>query len=112
MGVRELVHLPPHVVRAPLELVGADELKKATDYTVGSFRLSLESTMALGQRAGESLLTLGEIEPIDSVVEKLRAVSSEDIMRVARRILRREKAAVALVGPESQEEALTGILNA
>jgi len=95
-----------------VELVGADELKKATDYTVGSFRLSLESTMALGQRAGESLLTLGEIEPIDSVVEKLRAVSSEDIMRVARRILRREKAAVALVGPESQEEALTGILNA
>jgi predicted Zn-dependent peptidase len=88
------------------EPVGADELKKATDYTVGSFRLSLESTMALGQRAGESLLTMGEIEPIEDVIEKLRAVTAEDIMRVGQRVLRRERAAIALVGPEADENAL------
>ncbi|MEO8456738.1 MAG: pitrilysin family protein [Chloroflexota bacterium] len=92
------------------ELVGAEELKKARDYTIGSFRLSLESTMALGQRAGESLLTLGEIEPIENVVEKLRAVTPEDVLRVAQRILLREKAAVALVGPELPEESLTALL--
>jgi predicted Zn-dependent peptidase len=88
------------------EPVGAEELKKATDYTVGSFRLSLESTMALGQRAGESLLTMGEIEPIEDVIEKLRAVTAEDIMRVGQRVLRRERAAIALVGPEADENAL------
>jgi predicted Zn-dependent peptidase len=92
------------------EKVGPEELKKARDYTIGSFRLSLESTMALGQRAGESLLTLGEIEPIESVVEKLRAVNAEDVLRVAQRLLKREKAAVALVGPELPEDSLTELL--
>jgi predicted Zn-dependent peptidase len=92
------------------EPVGPEEMKKATDYTVGSFRLSLESTMALGQRAGESLLTLGEIEPVESVVQKLRAVTSEDVMRVARRIISRERTAIAVVGPEVPEETLTDIL--
>jgi predicted Zn-dependent peptidase len=92
------------------ERVGDEEMKKARDYTIGSFRLSLESTMALGQRSGESLLTLGTIEPIESVVEKLRAVSADDVVRVARRVLRREKAALALVGPELPEESLTELL--
>jgi predicted Zn-dependent peptidase len=96
--------------RLTQEPVPAEELKKAIDYTVGSFRLSLESTMALGQRAGESLLTLGEIEPVDSVVGKLRAVSSEDILRVARRIVNREKVAIALVGPDIPEKTLTDLL--
>jgi predicted Zn-dependent peptidase len=92
------------------ELVPADELKKAIDYTVGSFRLGLESTMALGQRAGESLLTLGEIEPVESVVEKLRAVSADDVLRVARRVVNRGKTAIALVGPEIPEKTLTDLL--
>jgi predicted Zn-dependent peptidase len=91
--------------------VGDEEMKKARDYTIGSFRLSLESTMALGQRSGESLLTLGTIEPIESVVEKLRAVTADDVLRVAQRVLRREKAALALVGPELPEESLTELLS-
>ncbi len=94
------------------EPVGQDELTKARDYTVGSFRLSLESSMALGQRAGESLLTLGEIEPVDSVVEKLRAVTPEGVMRVAQRVLRPEKAALAAVAPAVDEQALAALLPA
>ena len=94
------------------EPVDDAELKKAIDYTVGSFRLSLESTMSLGQRAGESLLTMGEIEPIESVVAKLRAVSPDDIMRVAKRVLHRERAALALVGPEADEDTLLKALQA
>ena len=88
------------------ERVGEDELTKARDYTVGSVRLSLETPMALGQRAGESLLMLGEIEPIDTVVERLRAVNSDDVLRVAQRLLRRERAAISVVGPDIEEAAL------
>jgi predicted Zn-dependent peptidase len=92
------------------EDVGEEELKKAIDYTVGSFRLSLESSMALGQRAGESLLTLGEIESVDSVVEKLRAITAGDVKRIARRIILRERAALAVVGPSIDESVLAGLL--
>jgi predicted Zn-dependent peptidase len=86
-------------------------MKKAVDYTVGSFRLSLESSMALGQRAGESLLTLGEIEPVETVVERLRAVTADDVRRVAQRIIKRERAALAVVGPSIDESALAGLLS-
>ena len=92
------------------ERVGDEELTKARDYTVGGFRLSLETPMALGQRAGENLLTMDEIEPIDSVVEKLRAVDAGDISRVAQRVIRRERAVLSVVGPDVREDALEEIL--
>jgi predicted Zn-dependent peptidase len=92
------------------EPVGAEELQKGVDYTVGSFRLSLESTMALGQRAGESLLMMGEIEPVEKVVERLRAVTADDVLRVAQKLLRRDRATVALVGPEPDEAELARVL--
>jgi len=94
------------------ERVGDEELTKARDFTVGSFRLSLETPMALGQRAGESLLTLGEIEPIESVVENLRAVDAEDISGVAQRVLRRERVALSVVGPDVEQDALEEIVGA
>ena len=92
------------------EPVGEEELTKARDYTVGSFRLSLETAMALGQRAGENLLTTGEIEPIETVVEKLRGVSAKELLRVAQRVLRPERAALAVVGPEVAEGTLVELL--
>jgi len=93
------------------EPVGQEELTKSRDYTVGSFRLSLETPMALGQRAGENLLATGEIEPIESVVEKLRAVSANDLLRVARRVLVANKAALAVVGPNVENGPLAELLD-
>jgi predicted Zn-dependent peptidase len=94
------------------EAVPEEELAKARDYTVGTFRLSLETPMALAQRAGEQLLTLGEIESIETVVEMLESVSAEDLLRVARRVLVPEKTALAVVGPDLDDEHLLGLLTA
>ena len=93
------------------EPVGEEEMAKVRDYSVGNFRLGLETSMALGQRAGELLLTMGEIEPIDSVVEKLRAVTPDDILRVARRIIQGAKPTMAVVGPGADGEDLAGLLD-
>lgn len=89
-----------------------DELEKARDYTIGSFRLSLETPMALAQRAGEQLLTLGEIEPIDTVVERISEVSAEDIRRLAQRLLVRDKTTLAVVGPDLDNDRLLELLAA
>jgi predicted Zn-dependent peptidase len=110
-NVREAVQvILTELEKLTQERVGDKELTKARDYTVGGFRLSLETPMALGQRAGENLLTLDEIEPIDSVVEKLRAVDAGSISRVAQRVLRRERAVLSVVGPDVREEVLEEIL--
>ena len=94
------------------EPVPADEMTKARDFTIGSFRLSLETPMALAQRAGEQLLTMGEIESIEKVVEKLASVSAEDVTRVARRVLTLERTTLAVVGPDLDEGRLLALLPA
>ncbi|HUS82108.1 MAG TPA: pitrilysin family protein [Dehalococcoidia bacterium] len=81
------------------ELVPEDELTRARDFTVGNFRLSLETTMALTQWTGENLVTTGEVEEIDDVVSKLAAVTAEDVRRVAKRLFSRDNVAMSLVGP-------------
>ena len=111
-NVREAVRVVlDELERLASEKVGDEELTKARDYSVGTLRLRLETPMALGQRAGENLLMLGEIEPIETVVAKLRAVTADDVLKVAQRLLRRERAALSVVGPDVQEEALLEALN-
>jgi predicted Zn-dependent peptidase len=92
------------------EPVPEDEMTKARDYTIGSFRLSLETSMALAQRAGEELLMTGEIEPIEETVARLEAVTAADVQRMAQRIFRADNFAMSLVGPGANAEELTELL--
>ncbi|HKZ50780.1 MAG TPA: pitrilysin family protein, partial [Dehalococcoidia bacterium] len=100
------------VRKLALEPPGDEELARARDYTIGTFRLSLETPMALAQRAGELLLTMGEIERIDEAVEKMRAVGIQDTQRVAQRVLQLQKATLAVVGPGLSEAELSELLEA
>jgi predicted Zn-dependent peptidase len=93
------------------EAVSEEEMAKVRDYSVGNLRLGLETSMALGQRAGELLLTMGEIETIESVVEKLRAVTADDILRVARRIIQGANPTLAVVGPGADGQDLASLLD-
>jgi predicted Zn-dependent peptidase len=92
------------------EPVPEEELTKARDYSAGSFRLGLESSMSLGQRAGESLLLLGEIEPVDAVVDQLKSVTAEDVQRVAARLFRSDNLALSVVGPRADTDELRDLL--
>jgi predicted Zn-dependent peptidase len=94
------------------EPVSEEEITKARDFSIGNFRLGLESTMALAQRAGEALLMTGEIEPIDEVVGSLAAVTPADVQRVAKRLLRPGEFAMAVVGPGGDAGRLQEILDA
>jgi predicted Zn-dependent peptidase len=92
------------------EPVPEDELTKARDYSAGSFRLGLESAMSLGQRAGESLLLMGEIEPVEEVVEGLKSVTAADVQRVAARLFNDDNLALAVVGPAVEADSLRELL--
>ena len=94
------------------EPVGEEEMTKARDYTIGSFRLGLETPMALAQRCGEALLMLGEIEAIESVVAKLAAVSAGDVQRVAQRFFRNDNLCASVVGPGADADEVAGLLAA
>ena len=89
-----------------------DETARARDFATGTFRLGLESTMALAQRAGESLLMTGEVEAIDEVVEATAAVQPADVQRLAQQLFRPGAFSAALVGPGGDPDRLRAILDA
>ena len=92
------------------EPMGDEELARTKDYAAGSFRLSLETPMALGQRRGTQLLMDGAIEAPDVTVERLRAVSAADIRRVAGRVFGQRRYSLAVVGPSADADRLDTIL--
>ncbi len=94
------------------EAVGIEELTKARDFSIGNFRLGLETSMALAQRAGEALLMVGEIEPVEQVVARLQAVTADDVQRVARRLFRNDNLSMSVVGPQGDEGELRELLAA
>ena len=94
------------------EPVSDGEMTRARDYTIGTYRLGLETPMALAQRAGEFLLMLGEIEPIEETVAKLQAVTAADVQRVAQRLIRPDNLSMSLVGPGADEGELSKLLAA
>jgi len=89
-----------------------DETMRARDFAIGNFRLGLESTMALAQRAGEALLMTGEIETIEDVVGGIEQVAPGDVQRVAQRLFKPGEFAMAVVGPGGDAERLSAILDA
>ncbi len=92
------------------EPVPEEEMTKARDYAAGSFRLGLESSMSLGQWAGETLLLLGEIEPIEEIVSGLRSVTAEDVQRVAARLFHPDNLSLSVVGPQADADDLRELL--
>ncbi len=94
------------------EPAGEEEVTKARDFSTGNFRLGLESTMALAQRAGEMLLMTGAIEPIEDVVSSIGAVTADEVRRVAQRLFKPGGFAMAVVGPGGDADRLREILAA
>lgn len=94
------------------EPVSEEEITKARDFSIGNFRLGLESTMALAQRAGESLLMTGEIEPIEDVVAAIASVTPDHVQRLARRLFHPGGFAMAVVGPGGDPARLAAVLDA
>jgi len=81
-------------------------------YAVGTSRMSLERTSSQNMRMGGSVLVHGKIVDPEEIHAKLRAVTAEDVQRVARDFLQPRKAAVAVVGPAPDESAIARILSA
>jgi predicted Zn-dependent peptidase len=69
------------IVREP---VGADELQLAKDQAVASILLSLESTSARASALARQEIVHGRHIPPDEVIQRIEAVTPEDLQRLAR----------------------------
>ena len=91
------------LVREP---VGDEELSRAREHAVGSFRLSLDAASSWCHRAGGMLIANGFIESVEEVIAGYEMVEAADIQRVAARVVRTGNLAAAVVGPFEGEAEL------
>lgn len=93
--------------------VTSDELAMIKEQVKGGILLSLEDTWSVASRNGSHLLRYGQVVPVEQVVAEVEAVSAEQVLRVARRLLRSDALHLAVIGPYEDEdrrelEALVG----
>ncbi len=79
------------------------ELRSAQGHLRGSLALSLESSGSRMHRLGRSELSLGEIPSLDELVDRIDAVTADDVSRVVDRVLGRGGRTLAVVGPVSAD---------
>ena len=91
--------------------VPAAELNKAREFTKGRLLLRMEDTRSVAAWLGAQELLLGQVSTIDETVKQIDEVTSDDLARVAGRLLDPEKFRLAVVGPRSEEQALQELLS-
>jgi predicted Zn-dependent peptidase len=85
------------------------ELERARAYTRGRLQLRMEETAAVASWLGTGESLLPRILTVEEVIERLDAVTADDLLRVARDRLRPDLVRLAVLGPfrsRSRFEAL------
>lgn len=85
--------------RVVQEPVSGGELDRARAYTRGRLELRMEETGAVASWLGTGESLLPRILTVDEVIERLEAVTVEDLLRVARAYVRPDLARLAVLGP-------------
>ncbi|HEX2193727.1 MAG TPA: pitrilysin family protein [Candidatus Limnocylindria bacterium] len=94
--VRAILDQLERVVQDP---VPGAELERARAYVRGRLDLRMEDTGAVAAWLGTGESLLPRILTVDEVVERLEAVTPDDVLRVARRFARPDQARLAVLGP-------------
>jgi predicted Zn-dependent peptidase len=90
--------------------VAEAELRKVKEYVKGRTLLGLEDSASVASwYATQELLTTELLTP-DEAIDRIEAVSVEDVTRVARRVFTPEWLNLAYIGPTPDEDTLRGRL--
>lgn len=81
------------------DLVPADELQKVKDHMEGGIYLGLEGSDSRAEFYGSQEILKHKTETPSEIIAKLRAVSAQDVRRVARDIFKDNILNLAVIGP-------------
>ncbi|MGY0491341.1 M16 family metallopeptidase [Streptomyces sp. WG-D5] len=93
----ELDHVAQHGI-------SDDEIRRAIGQLAGSTVLGLEDTGALMHRIGKSELCWGEQMSVDTMLERISAVTPDEVRAVARDILG-QRPSLSVIGPLKDKQA-------
>ncbi|MBI0583109.1 MAG: insulinase family protein [Methanomassiliicoccus sp.] len=86
------------------------ELERAKRLVKGVYVRRLESTESRMVRLGESFMSSGEILSPEAVLARMDAVTDEDVIGAAERLLVRDRLCIAMHAPGKESEAAAGNL--
>jgi predicted Zn-dependent peptidase len=78
-----------------------DELRRAKDHLKGRLVLSLESPGTRMNRIGKAILTGTELLTIDEIIERVEAVTAEEVRDLAEEFWQPETMSAAAIGPRT-----------
>ena len=86
------------------------ELKRAKDYLKGRFILALEDSSNVASRYAIQAVVENKIRTPDEVLGLIDKVTSNDILRVSKKIFRSEKLNLAIIGPYKKSKKFQKLL--
>jgi predicted Zn-dependent peptidase len=98
--VEALSVIGSEMARVRDEQVGEDELRRAREHVKGRLALSMESTATRMNRLGRSVLMDTPLLSLDETIERLEAVTREDLEQLARELYPPAGMSVAAIGRE------------
>jgi len=99
------------IVKLKTEPVEESELKGAIEYTKGSLLLASESADNDMVRNAQNEMHFGGDVPLEEIIEKIEAVTADDIRELADELINPAKMTYTLLGPvDGEKEALEEIL--
>lgn len=96
--------------RVTTELISPKEMKRARDFQIGTFLMGLESSDAIATHNALDLVLRGRVVSPRETVAGIKAVTSEDIRRVARKVFRDANLNLAGIGPDLSEARFKKLL--
>ncbi len=93
------------------EMVEEKELKRAKEFIKGKIILRLEDSEEYAHLMGKQALLHNDIETVDEILKKIDTVTSDDIQRLAKELLKEENLRLALIGPFENKEHFANLLH-
>lgn len=90
--------------RVKEEKVSEEELQMAKDFLIGRQEIAIEDSRVVAVNLAEQFTLTGKVEDLEEKNKKVKAVTSDDIQKVAQDIFRNEKLNLAMVGPHKKDK--------
>jgi predicted Zn-dependent peptidase len=94
------------------EPVPEDELRRTKELRKGRLLMGFEDSRSIAAWIGSQEATYGEIKTPEEVMEKIEAVTAQDVQELARELFRPERLSLALIGPYTDPQPFTQLLEA
>jgi predicted Zn-dependent peptidase len=92
------------------EPVPEEELRRTKELRKGRLLMGLEDSRSVASWVGSQELTYGEIKTPEEVMEKIEAVTAEQVHELAGELFRDDRLNLAVVGPYADEQPFVDLL--